>query len=211
MSNRPKVAIVLDYTLRLPNFKECYSIAREQILTNNKADTLEQKDIIIENNYWQQQAQQEEVLKFYAQITVPELDEQFDMSLKKYFYNEEHLNKFLEEWSYNLFGQGSVTNKADINMINIAQTKLCDIVLIDVTTHTRKISNTFAFLARTGIFIKEVRFLTHFELENIKEEFFDIWNPYESKNIILPNNKFGQPSEKLLEWFEEVEKKIKNK
>ncbi len=33
---------------------------------------------------------------------------------------------------------------ADINLINTCQSKLCDVVLIDRTTHTRKVSNTLA-------------------------------------------------------------------
>lgn len=209
MKKRHKVGIVIDYTLRLPNFKESYSALKEQILLNEIDNKIDKKDIVLENNYWQQQAQSEDVLKFYAQTSIPELDNTFDISLQKYFYNKEHLNRFLEEWSYNLYGQGGVTNRTDINIINIAQSKLCDIVLIDLITHTRKVVNTFAFLSRTGLFVKEVRFLTNKELEDCTVEFTDIWNPYENNIIIFPPTSINKPTEKFLEWFEKVEKKIK--
>ena len=133
-----------------------------------------------------------------------------DITYRKYFYTPEHRIQFLTDWSYNLFGQGAVTNKVDINLLNVAQSKLFDVILIDRCTHTRKIGNTFAYLARTGVFCKEVMFISNEEeLEALKEEEYilGIWNPFENKDQIILPGKFGEPTKEFLLWLQEQEKK----
>ena len=110
-----------------------------------------------------------------------------------------------------MFGQGSVTNAEDIKLINICQSKVADVVLIDRTTHTRKIPNTLAFLSRSQIFVKEIKFINSIdELNAIKKDknYIDVYDPIADPSRVLNvPTKQGQPSEKLLNWLLEVEKK----
>lgn len=215
MSKRPKIGIVLDYSIRIPDFKESYLKLKEQILVGITAGAgLDEASIVDENNYWSKAIKEDpSISEFYAKVSIPEFDANFDITFGKYFMTPEHRLKFLEEYSYNLFGQGGVTNKADITIINTAQSKLCDIVLIDRCTNTRKVANTFAFLSRAGIFVKEIVFInTIDELNEIKGDLDACWDPFTDKEqVIQISEKAGQPTEKFLAWIMEVEKQINNK
>ena len=212
---RARVGIVLDYSIRIPEFKETFIKIKEQVLVGMAAGQhLEQGDLLEQNSFWAKAVKEDpKVAEFYAATAMPSTNfsEDFDITMKKYFFNNEHRLKFIEEWSYNLYGQGAVTNKADITLINTAQSKLCDVVLIDRCTNTRKIPNTFAFLARSGVFIKEVIFTnTEDELNEVKKGLTACWDPFTDKTqIITPGAKFGQPTEKFVNWFMEQEKLMK--
>lgn len=210
---RPKIGIVLDYSLRIPDFKESYLKFKEQILVGITAGAgLEVDNVVEENNYWTKAIKEDPTItEFYIKIPIPEFNQDFDITLKKYFMTPEHRLKFLEEWSYNLYGQGAVTNKADITIINTAQSKLCDVVLIDRCTNTRKVANTFAFLSRAGLFVKEVVFInTIDELEETKKELIDCWDPFTNKEqVISLTDKINNPTQSFLDWFMEVEQQIK--
>ena len=83
-----------------------------------------------------------------------------------------------------------------------------DVVLLDVITHTRKVANTFAFLSKSGLFVKEVRFVSESELESLGKEFIGLWNPFlEEGKVIEGVGKFEKPTQKLLDWFMELETK----
>lgn len=214
VSKRPCVGIVLDYSIRIPNFKESYLKFKEQILVGiTSGANLEEEDILDENNFWQKEKKlNPEMVEFYSKTPIPtsNWDSEFDLTYTKYFFNKDHLSKFLEEWSYNLFGQGVIANKADINIVNLAQSKLFDIVLLDVITHTRKVANTFAFLAKSGLFVKEVRFISQDELKSLKKEFLGLWDPFSEQNKVIESvDKFEKPTQKLLDWFMELETKVK--
>lgn len=211
---RKKIGIVIDYSIRIPNFKESYLKFKEQVLTGvASASNLLEEDILDENNFWEKEKKlYPEMIEFYSKTPVPSSNWEpgFDLTYTKYFFNKDHLSKFLEEWSFNLFGQGIIANKADINIINLAQSKLFDIVLLDVITHTRKVSNTFAFLSKSGLFVKEVRFVSVDELKELKKEFIGLWDPFSEENKVVENvNRFEKPTQKLLDWFMEIETKIK--
>jgi len=212
VSKRLRVGIVIDYSLRIPNFKESYLKFKEQILVGvASASNLGEEDILDENNFWEKEKKlHPEMITFYSKTPVPNSNWEsgFDLTYTKYFFNKDHLSKFLEEWSFNLFGQGIIANKADINIVNLAQSKLFDIVLLDVITHTRKVANTFAFLSKSGLFVKEVRFVSESELESLGKEFIGLWNPFlEEGKVIEGVGKFEKPTQKLLDWFMELETK----
>lgn len=211
---RPKIGIIIDFSIRIPEFKETFLRLKEQVCVGlPSGQHLGQEDIIDENNYWTKAAKEDaSIAEFYSKIAVPEINagEGFDITLKKYFQTNEHRLKFIEEWSYALYGQGAVTNKADITLINTAQSKLCDVVLIDRSTNARKIPNTFAFLSRSGIFVKEVVFTTtETDLDEIKKGLVACWDPFKDPSqVIQSGGKLGQPTQKFLDWFIATEKLI---
>lgn len=219
---RKQVGIVIDYSIRMPDFKESYLKLKEQILVGIPAGQhLDADDIKITKkldtrNYWNNlQNKDPKSVEFYTKCAIPDSNfgPDFDITYKKYFPNEEQRIKFLEEWSYNLFGQGALINKMDITLINTAQTKLFDIVLIDRATHTRKVPNTFAFLARSGIFTKQVLFVNNQkEMDQLHEDLFAVWDPYKDRNqIIEPIATYGQPTKPFLDWLMSLESKINKK
>lgn len=214
---RPRVGIVLDYSLRIPEFKDMYLKLKEQILVGmSGAANLQQEDLIDQNSYWNKAVKENPaIIDFYSKQIPPTSNsgKDFDITLKKYFMTNEHRLKFLEEWSYALYGQGAINNKSDVNVINTAQSKLCDIVLIDRCTHTRKIPNTFAFLSRAGLFVKQVVFTnTEDEINEVKKDLIGCYDPFEDPSMIIEvGGKYSTPSKSLMDWFMKVEKQIKDK
>jgi hypothetical protein len=185
-----------------------------KVKENNKIVKEESLLGIDQRNYWNELNQTDpKAIEFYKNVVNPtaNLGKDFDLTYSKYFYSHDHRMKFLQDYSYNLFGAGQVTNKSDIEILNIAQTKLCDIVLFDRTPYARKVPNTFAFLSRAGLYIRSVIFTTSEEdIKQAKEGAIAVWDPKadEAQCIDYPK-KVGQPTQKLLEFFMEVEKKIK--
>ena len=165
---RKKIGIVLDYSIRVPNFKDCFTKCKAEIISgtmsqeNNGGDIAKSAKDFSGRDFWiDLHKAGNESYSFYETCLVPEenFGPNFDYTYKKYFYNNEHRLKFLEDWSYNMFGQGSVSNPADIKLINICQSKVADVILIDRTTHSRKVANTLAFLSRAQLFVKGVEFV----------------------------------------------------
>jgi len=218
--SRPKVGIVIDYTIRIPDFKECYHKCKSEIISGLMSQEGEAIEAVAKDksdrSFWVGLHQTDpKAYSFYETCLAPQENygPGFDYTYKKYFYNNEHRIKFLEDWTYNLYGQGSVNNAADIKLINICQTKVCDVVLIDRTTHTRKVPNTLAYLSRTQIFIKEIKFISQIdELKALKTQYIDIYDPIEDNTKALtPSRALNQPSESFVEWLMGLEAKIKNK
>ena len=213
--SRPKIGIVIDFSIRIPELKETFLKFKEQVLVGMASGQhLDQEDVVDENNYWTQAVKADpSIADFYAKVAIPATNSgaDFDITLRKYFMTNEHRLKFIEEWSYALYGQGTITNKADVTVINTAQSKLCDIVLIDRCTNGRKVPNTFAFLARSGMFIKEVVFTnTEDELNEVKKGLNACWDPFtDPKQVINAGAKFGQPTQSFLDWIMEEEKQFK--
>jgi len=217
MTKRKKIGIIIDYALRFPSFSECYNVMKEQILLgmqNASESELNERDIS-ERDFWSKLYVKDlEAYSFYETKPSPKENSgvDFDYSWDSYFYNEEHKLKFIEDWSFNLYSQSALTCKSeDINLINITQSKLCDVVLIDIASHSRKIPATFAFLGKARCFVKELRFLSLSELNLIKDEFVGIYNPLENNQQLIPKNEPRKPSTVFLNWLIEIEKKINNK
>lgn len=209
---RIKIGIYIDYVLRTPSFKDCYSKCKTEILSGTDDNFIKSTKDVSGRDFWSSLSKKSlEEYSFYETSLIPQenFGPTFDISYSKYFKNKEHLLKFLEDWSYNLYGQGSVNNAADVRLINTCQSKVCDVYLLDKTTHSRKVTNTLAFLSRSQLFVKGVEFVN--EKENLEEEYFAIYDPYKDSELILtPLNKQGEPSEKFLDFFIDLEKKIKN-
>jgi hypothetical protein len=218
---KKKIGIIIDYTLRLPEFKECYTNLKQQILAGIASDQSQEETIKssrdkTNRDFWiNLHKTDSKNYLFYetAPIPINNCGDGFDYTWKKYFPNNDHRLKFLEDWSYSLFGQGGVIRTADVKLINVCQSKVCDVVLIDRVTHTRKVPNTLAFLSRAGIFIKEIRFVNQIEeLEEMKKEFVGIYDPIaEPKLAIIPTSATGESSKTLLDFMLKVEKTVNKK
>lgn len=219
IEKRPAVGIVIDYTMRIPDFVKSYSEMRQQISIGNhqlSGASLDREDLFeTKKSLWDDLREKDpKAAEWYETTPMPtdHTAKDFDITYRKYFYTPEHRTQFLVDWSYNLYGQGSITNKVDVNLINVAQTKLFDVILIDRTTHARKTGNTFAYLGRTGAFVKEVRFISsEEEIESLKKEdhILDIWNPFTNPEQIILPGKFGEPTKAFLEWLQLQEQRTK--
>lgn len=186
----------------------------DQIKEKNKIIKDQSMLKIDKRNFWNELNETDPAaVQFYKTTKTPtaNVGGDFDLSYLKYFYNREHCLKFLQEYSYNLFGAGQVTNKMDVDIINTAQSKICDIVLFDRTPYARKVPNTFAFLSRSGLYVRSVVFVTsEKEIEELKKDAVGIWDPkVDVKQCIDFPKTANQPTQNLLEFFMDVEKKIK--
>lgn len=216
--NRKTVAITLDYSLRMPDIKEQYDHLKSRIFSNDQVGEGEEDD---PRGFFETlQTTDKEALSFYEQTYSPKSNwgEDFDYTWEKYFYNKEHLLKFMQEYSFSLFGKSDFINfrKGDSWLINTAQSKLCDVFLIDTIPVPKKVGNTFYFLSRTGIFTKGVEFYA--DAEDIKKnaDYDFIYDSINFKNnIINPNSQEtkinGLPTtKKLYNFFIKLEKEISN-
>jgi hypothetical protein len=216
---RKKIGIIIDYTLRIPNFKDCYTSMKEEIITG-MTKTVEENSKIVnkkdvsKRDFWiNMYVQDSQAYAYYETKPAPveNWGPDFDYTFKKYFYNNTHRLKFLEDWSFNLFAQGFSMKREDVNLINVCQSKLFDVVLLDRVTHTRKIPNTFAFLSKMGVFVKEVRFIREDgEIDNLKEELIAIYDPYtDNSKVIIPFKDIGKATSSFLKWLMDIESKNK--
>ena len=159
---RKKVAIYIDYVLRMPNFIESYKLFRN-VLFVDENNELNVEDEIQESDprfYWKEQMKNIKIEQFYIEVRLPKDESLFiDEEFKKYFYNEEHYLKFLDEYSVNLYVDAKVINNKDIDVINIAQELLFDIVLIDQYKNKRKKSNTLFYLSKIRVYPQQIIFL----------------------------------------------------
>lgn len=247
---RPRIAMSIDYALRIPDFATMYGALKKEIFVGafaqteqmvkeasknvdqkNYSDEFHRADIdnlaknnaikktkatagIDNRNYWNElNKTDKKAVEFYRNVISPQtnIGKDFDLSYTKYFYNNEHRMRFVQEYSYNLFGTGQVTNKADIDVLNTAQTKLCDVILFDRVPFARKVPNTFAFLSRSGLYIRSVVFVTsEEEIQDLKKGCIAVWDPKEdaSQCIDFPKE-VNKPTKKLLQFFMDVERSIK--
>ena len=206
MKERDRIGIYIDYTIRIPNFCASYKSFKDDLFSDKHVD-IDMDDEIQADDvrmYWPQQMKNLEVENFYFKMQVPKDDYELRTEgFSKFFYNEEHLRKFLDEYSFNLFLDCAVPNRDDLSIINIAQGKLFDITLIDEYDSKRKIGNTYYFLAKNPVYPQTITFLA--DSQKIDESrFIAVWNP--KKN---PNQVNGQGDKGFLNWFMELEKKSK--
>lgn len=205
MSSRKKVAVFIDYSIRIPNFKKTFEDFKSDVFSDkgfgiDTQDKFKKDDVRF---YWQRQTMKPEVEEFYVKVKLPEND--YDLrgkDLSKFFFNEEHYLKFMDEYSFNLYGDCEVPNLGDIDVLNIAQRDLLEVVVVDRYQSRRKISNTFFFLSKNRIYPQAVMFLGQGQELNT-ENYFAIWDP--SLNDSQIN---AQKDKKFLNWFMDLEKKI---
>jgi len=204
MKARKKVAIYIDYTIRVPNIIKTYVDFKESIFSNAKFEDTE--DPLTENDprfYWYTQMQNPAIEKFYFEVRIPDDEDLFKtLDWSTLFYNDDHYKKFIDEYSYNLYLDCPVPNAGDIDIVNIAQTQLFDVVLVDEYKSKRKIGNTFHFLSTKRVYPQSVIFLG--EGQNLNEEnYIGIWNPRKKPEQV------NKPKDKsFLNWFMELEKKV---
>lgn len=206
MKTRKKVAIYIDYTLRVPNFKASFDAFKAELFSD-KNFGIDSEDEVKEGDtrfYWKKQMENSEVEKFYMKMKAPEDDyEMRSREMSSFFYNEEHYKMFLDDFSFNLYTDCKVPNSQDIDIVNIAQTQLFEIVMIDEYQSKRKISNTFFFLSKNRLYPQGVMLLNEGQKIN-EENYLGIWNPKTNKDQLNE-----QGSKLFLNWFMELEKKEK--
>jgi hypothetical protein len=216
---RKKIGIFIDYVLRVPDFKECYTKMKQEIITgmtsaepgvsSGQSEYVDNKKDTSGRDFWVGLHKTDpKAYAFYETKASPaeNFGPDFDLTYRKYFYNNEHRLKFLENWSYPLFAQNASIKKEDLNLINICQSQLCDVILLDRIPHIRKISNTFALLSKLGLFVKEVRFINREEdVAELSKEMLDVYDPITDPSKVLSSKEKGQ-SKNFLNWFMELEK-----
>lgn len=208
---RKRVGIILDYSIRVPDFHTAYNNLKNSIISNEEIGHSSDEDTGMVAGYWQTlKLKEPESFEFYVKTVPPAItDPTFDISYKSYFHTPEQRAQFLLEYSFNLYGSGSPLNKEDIKNLNLAQTHLFDIVLIDRCTNSRKISNTFAYLSRAGLFIKEIVFVnTDEEIKEIEKDLLGIWNPFDKREQAIVTEGLTA-TQALLDWLMSLEKLTK--
>ena len=203
MKAKKQIAVYVDYSIRIPNFQKSYENFKENLFKDNSIITY--NDEITDSDFrffWQFELKNPSIENFYIQTNASKIkDEELLGDYQKYFFNDSHLKKFLEEYSYNLFSDCDVPSKKDINLINICQKDLFDVVLIDRFSSIRKISNTLFFLSKVTIYPRNIIFLgPKDELDHSK--YYGVWNPLENKE-----HRNSEKSNLFLNWLQELEKK----
>lgn len=208
MLSRKKIGIYIDYSIRIPALQESYTLFKNALFkdTYNLNKINDEKNSINNNVtfYWSEQMRDKDIMMFYSKNDPRKINNsEVKESFQELFFNEEHYRKFLDEYSFNLYSDSNVASKKDIDIINIAQSELFDITLIDDIISPRKISNTFYFLSKNRLFPQSVLFI-HEKQELNKSSYFAIWNPKEDKS-----QRNEDKSEVFLNWMKELEQKNK--
>lgn len=206
ISMRQKIAIYIDYSLRTPSFNRAFSALKEYLFSDNdNSFEIEDAETGPIRDFWQQEILKEDVAEFYGKATAEISDYELrEKDLRKFFYNEDHYKKFIEDYSFNLFADCEAPCKRDIEYLNIAQTYLFDVVLVDEYLSTRKKQNTFFYLSKSRITPYSIIFLKEGEQLNA-DDYFGVWNPkkeFEHEN--------GDGLGAFENWLKELETKLKN-
>lgn len=223
MKPRERIAVFIDYAIRIPNFNKTYTHFKNAIFNNNEGeydldaevnrdDEEEEKIERPEENilpdafrfFWSKELENPEVESFYSKKTVEKDDYELKGSnFKEYFYSESHWMKFMEDYSFNLYGDAELPYKKDIDLLNIAQTHLFDVMLVDEFYTTRKKSNTFFYLSKIRITPQGVVFLGPGQQLN-EASYLGIWNPKKDSEQM---NKEGFGDFEI--WLKSLEQQIK--
>lgn len=224
MINRKKIAVFVDYSIRIPNFQQSYQIFKDSLFKDNfginsDEETAKDEELKLTKAqrdagliagghdkvrfYWQKELEQPEIMKFYMGKNPETIkDDSIKGTFKDWFFNTEHLRKFLEEYSFNMYSADCIVpNKQDIAIINIAQTSLFDVHLFDRVYNSRKIRNTLHFLSKNAVVVRSITFLNSDE-EFDNTGYLGVWDPSINNEQL---NKEG--STVFLEWFKELESK----
>lgn len=208
---RKKIAVYIDYAIRVPNFIETYNKFKESLFvvdvdheTEDIKDTEETEETIgldLSRFFWKAELEKPEVERFYLHSVIKETNNYNLKNWEPYFFNKEHYNKFLEEYSFNLFVDCEVACKRDIDFLNIAQSHLFDVVLIDEYIVSKKKLNTFFFLSKSRVLPLMVVFLGPGK-KIAEENYFGVWNPKVNSEQI---NEEGEGGFEM--WLKELEDK----
>lgn len=199
---RKKIGVYIDYCLRIPSFNNAY-LQLKEFMFKSKDENFELEGEAIFRSFWETEIVKPEVEAFYLK-NIPSDDDMKEKEWRKYFFNEEHFFKFLEDFSYNLYVDAEVPFKKDIELLNITQKYLFDVVLIDEYLTTRKKNNTFFYLSKTRLTPYSVIFLKDGEKLD-EEEYIGIWNPKSNKD-----QENGEGMSEFELWLKELEANFKN-
>lgn len=204
MPERKKIAVYIDYSLRTPSFYKTYSLFLNFIFDNGENKDLEDTPVSF---FWKSELTKPEVKEFYLKQKNKTLStddyEYKDLNFADFFYNEEHYKNFLEEYTFNLYANADSPSNKDIQLLNIAQSFLFDVILIDEYIFPRKKLNTFYFLSKQRIMPGAVLFLG--PGQSISEEsYFAIWNPKKYPDQINGND-YGD----FEIWLKDLESQLK--
>ena len=200
LQERLKIALYLDWGLRIPNFLNCYENLRTTVLFNtdeiNADVTIKKKNIEIDKrNFWRRELEKPGIIEFYGSKNLESINDKeiSDEIIKSYFFNDEHYKMFLSEYSFDLYGKADPINRSLVNVVNITQAKLFDVTIIDRYVDSRKQTNSFFWLGTTGLFIKGMVFLNALDVLD-DSRYIGIWNPQINKE-----------QTDLLEWIKALE------
>lgn len=209
MKARKQIAIYLDYSVRIPNFKATYELFKQNLYKDNTDLTYEDKDELGDQDvrfFWSFEMKNPDVENFYVSKSASKIDDYKLLgNFQPYFYNEIHLQKFLEEYSYNLYSDCEITSLNDLDYINTCQAQLFDVVLIDKFSTVRKISNTCFFVAKSRLYPRNIVFLGPNQEMN-HSNFIGVWNPVTNKEQFN-----AEKSEVFLNWLKDLEAKYNEK
>ena len=207
--SRKRIGIFIDYALRIPPFNKVYKNFKQSIFTEEteqfeiESNTNESPELGITDLsrfFWRKELENKKIEDFYLKKKFEGDDlELRNSDFKEFFYNEEHWKKFIEEYSFNLFADAEVPFKKDVELLNIVQTHLFDVILIDDFFSKRKKSNTFYYLSKIRIVPQAVLFLGPGQKIN-KDTYYGVWNPKENKE---QENKEGLGE--FENWLKELE------
>lgn len=212
MSERKRIGIFIDYSLRIPSFGKSYTLFKTELFSDKILEhEIEIDGEEIDTNtsaarfYWKKELEDKDVEDFYFKKIFDGEDSELKGSdFKEYFYNTSHWEKFIEDYSFNLYGDAEAPFKKDIDLLNITQTHLFDVILIDEFYSTRKKSNTLYYLSKIRILPQAVLFLG--KGQNINEStYFGIWNPQKNKE---QENKENLGEFEI--WLKDLEYQFKN-
>lgn len=197
---RQKIAVYIDYSLRIPNFENTFS-ALKQYMFEGLGEEMEMEGDTLLRDYWKEEVKNKDIESFYIKAN-PKNDIKFN-EWEKCFFKKEHFLKFIEDYSFNLFVDAEVPSARDVDLLNIAQKHLFDVVLVDEYMSTRKKSNTFFFLSKTRLTPYSILFLKIGETLN-PDEYLGIWNPQTNSDQINGENEGAFEI-----WLKELESKLK--
>ena len=204
MITRKKIAVFVDYSIRIPSFKAAYDNFKQEMFAN-KLEDIPERDVDNDPmaNYWAKEVVKPEVQDFYGTKYAPEND--MDMKavdMRHYFFNDEHYERFVDEYSYNMYVDSDIPTKDDIALLNLAQQKLFDVTIVDEVRSRRKISNTLFFLSKNAIYPQSIIFLMPGQNINL-DNYIGVWNPR-----VNPDQVNSHGNKTMLNWLMELEKQV---
>jgi hypothetical protein len=204
---RQRIAIYIDYALRTPSFATAYTALKQYMFEIVEEQFEIEAEVegggFVLRDFWKDESKNQDVKSFYEK-KVFDISDYDNRDWKKYFYNEKHYKRFIEDYSYNLYVDAEVCCKRDIELLNIAQKHLFDVVLIDEYLIERKKANTMFYLSKVRVNPYSIIFLPEgTALE--QSEYLGVWNPKQNSE---QENKDGLGG--FENWLMELEQTIKN-
>jgi hypothetical protein len=203
MKKRNKVAIFIDYAIRNPGFIKTYA-GLKQYMFEVDTEEYEVEGHVLLRDFWKEEIKTPEIAEFYSKSIPPENESEIK-DWSKFFYNEIHLKKFLQDYSFNLYVQDAeVPNGRDLEVITLVNNHLFDVVLVDEVWNDRKKANTLFYLSKLRVSFQSLVFLKDGETLD-ESEYIGVWNPKANSEQIN-----GPEYMEFEGWCKDLETKYKN-